>query len=116
MSVAIVMARVLTLAGMHTCAPPACTYMRIALVGCSLDYDDPIRDGFWDPWGDWPEVVDQPSEFPTLAVLRRVHALDDDPREVRPWKCWQLIPTLSRPLGVNQALWRVMKGVVLSVG
>lgn len=67
---------------------------------CSLDYDDPIRDGFFDPWGDWPEVLDQPTEFPTLANLRRVQALDEDPREV----------SVSRLAGNNlvteRAFWR----------
>lgn len=48
----------------------------------SLEYDEQITDGFYDVYGDYPEVCDQPTEFPTLSTLRRVKPLDKDAREV----------------------------------
>lgn len=49
----------------------------------SLDYSDVIPDGFYDVWGDFPEVVENSSDFPApLSMLRQVRTLDEDPREV----------------------------------
>lgn len=53
-----------------------------SVVCCSLDFVDTIVDGFYEVWGDYPEVV-EPSEFPQLPALRNVRTADDDPREVR---------------------------------
>jgi hypothetical protein len=41
-----------------------------------------ICDGFYDVWGDFPEIVER-DEFPTLAALRHVQLFEGDPREVR---------------------------------
>lgn len=46
-----------------------------------LDYDDIICDGFYEPIGDFPEIVEK-GEFPTLGQLRHVQCFDSDPREV----------------------------------
>jgi hypothetical protein len=42
---------------------------------------DVICDGFYDVWGDFPEIVER-DEFPTLAALRHVQLFEGDPREV----------------------------------
>lgn len=47
----------------------------------SLDYGDVLVDGFFDCWGPFKDVA-KPGEFPSLASLRRVPRVDDDPREV----------------------------------
>lgn len=43
---------------------------------------DVICDGFYEVWGDFPEIVER-DEFPTLAALRHVKLFEGDPREVR---------------------------------
>jgi len=43
---------------------------------------DLICDGFYDVWGDFPEIVER-EEFPTIAALRHVQLFEGDPREVR---------------------------------
>jgi hypothetical protein len=48
-----------------------------------LDYCDVIRDGFYDVEGDFPEITDNPADFPTIAALRHVRCFEADPREVR---------------------------------
>lgn len=51
---------------------------------CSLEYEDVVCDGLYDPWGDFPEL--QPNEcsrvFPSLADLRAVQSRENDTREV----------------------------------
>ncbi|KAK9814388.1 hypothetical protein WJX72_005059 [[Myrmecia] bisecta] len=48
-----------------------------------LSYDDVVVDGFYDLWGDFPEVMDERRQvFPSLAALRKVQVSPDDPREV----------------------------------
>jgi hypothetical protein len=47
-----------------------------------LGFDDPVSDGFYEVYGDFPEVVDK-GEFPTLPQLRQVQNFEGDPREVR---------------------------------
>uniref|UniRef100_A0A383WHV6 non-specific serine/threonine protein kinase n=1 Tax=Tetradesmus obliquus TaxID=3088 RepID=A0A383WHV6_TETOB len=46
-----------------------------------LDYSDVVADGFHEPLGDFPEVVDK-GGFPTLAQLRHVTPFEADAREV----------------------------------
>ncbi|KAK9918746.1 hypothetical protein WJX75_006516 [Coccomyxa subellipsoidea] len=50
----------------------------------SLEYEDVVCDGLYDPWGDFPEL--QPNEcsrvFPSLADLRAVQSRENDTREV----------------------------------
>ncbi len=48
---------------------------------CSLDYVDNVCDGFYECWGDFPEVVDK-GEFPALAALKHVQLFEGDLREV----------------------------------
>lgn len=48
----------------------------------SLDYDEPIPDGFYDLLGDFPEVA-EPGEFPSLSAVRHVNPFEGDTREVR---------------------------------
>jgi hypothetical protein len=47
-----------------------------------LDYGDIICDGFYEPLGDFPEVVEK-GNFPTLGQLRHVQSFEQDSREVR---------------------------------
>jgi len=49
---------------------------------CRLDYSDVICDGFYDIEGDFPEITDNPADFPTIAALRHVRCFEADPREV----------------------------------
>ncbi|KIY94265.1 hypothetical protein MNEG_13698 [Monoraphidium neglectum] len=51
-------------------------------VTCRLSYGELLCDGFYDVWGDYPEIVER-GEFPTLAALRHVQLFEGDPREVR---------------------------------
>ncbi len=53
---------------------------------CSLAYNDMITDGYYECYGDYPEVVDK-GEFPSLKALRQVVPLEEDPREVRSCCC-----------------------------
>jgi hypothetical protein len=46
-----------------------------------LDYGDIICDGFYEPLGDFPEIVEK-GNFPTLGQLRHVQSFEQDPREV----------------------------------
>ncbi|KAF8067119.1 SIS8 [Scenedesmus sp. PABB004] len=46
-----------------------------------LDYADLIPDGFYEPLGDFPEIVEK-GDFPTLGQLRHVQSFEHDPREV----------------------------------
>jgi hypothetical protein len=46
-----------------------------------LDFNDVICDGFYEPAGDYPEVVDK-GEFPSLAALKHVQAFEGEAREV----------------------------------
>ena len=48
---------------------------------CSLGYEDCIPDGFYEAFGDFPELVD-PGELPTLAALKHAQIIDGDLREV----------------------------------
>lgn len=48
-----------------------------------LEASDVICDGFYDVEGDFPEITDNPAEFPTIAALRHVRCFEADPREVR---------------------------------
>ncbi|GLC38611.1 hypothetical protein PLESTB_000452300 [Pleodorina starrii] len=48
----------------------------------SLDYGDVITDGFYDIFGDFPEVCEGPHEFPSLEHLRKVRTGAGDVREV----------------------------------
>jgi hypothetical protein len=45
-----------------------------------LDFDDVVCDGFYECWGDFPEVVDK-GQFPTLASLHHVQLFEGDLRE-----------------------------------
>ena len=47
-----------------------------------LSPTDLVVDGFYEPVGDFPEVVDK-GYFPSLAALGHVQAFEADPREVR---------------------------------
>jgi hypothetical protein len=47
-----------------------------------LDYWDVICDGFYDVEGDFPEITDDPADFPSIAALRHVRCFEADPREV----------------------------------
>jgi hypothetical protein len=47
-----------------------------------LDYGDSICDGFYEPLGDFPEIVEK-GNFPTLGQLRHVQSFEQDSREVR---------------------------------
>jgi hypothetical protein len=49
---------------------------------CSLGYEDCIPDGFYEAFGDFPELVD-PGELPTLAALKHAQIIEGDLREVR---------------------------------
>jgi hypothetical protein len=62
----------------------AVTHSNRLLLGfpCSLGYGDVVSDGFYEVWGDFPEVAEK-SEFPSVNNLRKVRPLDGDPREVR---------------------------------
>jgi hypothetical protein len=46
-----------------------------------LDYGDSICDGFYEPLGDFPEIVEK-GNFPTLGQLRHVQSFEQDSREV----------------------------------
>ncbi|GIL86941.1 hypothetical protein Vretimale_15526 [Volvox reticuliferus] len=48
----------------------------------SLGYDDVITDGFYEVYGDFPEVCEGPHEFPSLENLRKVRTGSGDVREV----------------------------------
>ncbi|GIL51430.1 hypothetical protein Vafri_7415 [Volvox africanus] len=48
----------------------------------SLDYDDVITDGFYDIYGDFPEVSEHLNNFPGLELLRQVRTGAGDVREV----------------------------------
>jgi hypothetical protein len=64
---------------LSTAAPPP------PLLCCALrrlSYGELLCDGFYDVWGDYPEIVER-GEFPTLAALRHVQLFEGDPREVR---------------------------------
>lgn len=55
----------------------------------SLNYDDVVCDGLYDPWGSFPELQQEgPSRgfsvFPSLADLMTIQPLDGDRREVLP--------------------------------
>ena len=56
-------------------------------VTCRLDYGDVICDGFYDIEGDFPEITDNPADFPTIAALRHVRCFEADPREVSGIDC-----------------------------
>ncbi len=47
----------------------------------SIGYSDVLSDGFYDVFGDYPEVCDN-DEFPALEVLRKVRTGTGDVREV----------------------------------
>ena len=47
----------------------------------SLGKEDMLMDGFYECYGDFPEIVDE-NQFPTLDNLRKVRTGDGDPREV----------------------------------
>jgi hypothetical protein len=49
-------------------------------IGGCLDYDEGADDGFFEVWGDFPEVVDK-GVFPTLGALKHVRLFEGDPRE-----------------------------------
>lgn len=40
-----------------------------------------VCDGFYEPVGDFPEIVEK-GDFPTLGQLRHVQSFESDPREV----------------------------------
>ncbi|GLI69747.1 hypothetical protein VaNZ11_014425 [Volvox africanus] len=48
----------------------------------SLGYDDVITDGFYDVYGDFPEVCEHYNDFPCLEFLRQVRTGAGDVREV----------------------------------
>jgi hypothetical protein len=48
----------------------------------SLGYGDVIADGFYDAYGDFPEVCEGPNDFPALENLRKVRTSSGDVREV----------------------------------
>ncbi len=48
---------------------------------CRLLSSTVIPDGFYEPWGDYPEVVEK-GEFPMLAALKHVRLFEGDEREV----------------------------------
>lgn len=64
---------------------------------CSLGYEDCIPDGFYEAFGDFPELVD-PGELPTLAALKHAQLIEGDLREVSPIavKDGMLFPHCSR--------------------
>jgi hypothetical protein len=62
---------------LSTSSPPS--------VSRRLDFPDTICDGFYDVEGDFPEITDNPLDFPTIAALRHVRCFEADPREVRSW-------------------------------
>jgi hypothetical protein len=47
----------------------------------SIDYDEAIPDGFYEAFGDFPELV-EPGELPTLAALKHAQIIEGDLREV----------------------------------
>jgi hypothetical protein len=48
----------------------------------SLDYSDGICEGFYEVFGDFPEVEEKDT-FPSLEALKRVRTAEGDFREVR---------------------------------
>ncbi|KAG2433495.1 hypothetical protein HYH02_012613 [Chlamydomonas schloesseri] len=48
----------------------------------SLGYGEVVADGFYDIFGDFPEVCEGPNQFPALADLRKVRTGSGDVREV----------------------------------
>ncbi len=57
---------------------------------CSLGYGEVVADGFYDIFGDFPEVCEGPNQFPALADLRKVRTGSGDVREVRPTRSLQI--------------------------
>lgn len=52
---------------------------------CSIDYEEHIYDGFYDCWGEFPEVAPTGSSganFPSLKVLKKLRLAEGDLREV----------------------------------
>eukprot|EP00879_Flechtneria_rotunda_P007398 GHRR01007760.1.p1 GENE.GHRR01007760.1~~GHRR01007760.1.p1 ORF type:complete len:799 (+),score=316.22 GHRR01007760.1:393-2789(+) len=70
-----------TTAGLSTAAPGASEVSYKYWRDERLDYTDIICDGFFEPVGDFPEIIEK-GEFPTLAQLRHVQAFEGDRREV----------------------------------
>lgn len=60
------------------------TLTRCRCYPCSLGYSDVISDGFYDVFGDFPEVVEATSVFPgPIDALQKVRTVPGDVREVR---------------------------------
>ena len=51
---------------------------------CSLEYEDVVGDGLYDPWGTFPELhpFERSHVFPSLADLKAIEYHEGDSREV----------------------------------
>lgn len=56
----------------------------IYLCMCSLEYEDVVCDGLYDPWGSFPELhpFERSHVFPSLADLKAIEFHEGDIREV----------------------------------
>ena len=61
------------------------TYNKVSVrfwSSCTLNLDEPVLDGFYFPFGEFPEFDRWPDKMPPMSLLREIEPSEYDPREV----------------------------------